>query len=375
MSWLIFLLFFNLIILGHEFGHFFTAKKSGVKIEEFGLGFPPRIFGLYKENGKFKFIFGPKEIKTKKTIYSLNLLPFGGFNKIFGEDSSVKEKGSLSAAGFSKKVLIISAGVLMNILIAWFAFSMAYFFGKPVSISSQESSANLAKSKVQIIDIAPHSPASKNLNIGDNILAMRISGKDQWFSVKTVKDLVDFVNSHKGDSFDLKIERQNKVVIEKINSRKNPPKGEGSIGVALASVGIKKLPLISSFWQAAKDVYYMTIFIVFSLFKVIQQLIATGKTSGNIGGPVKIVVLGSQMAKLSFGYLIFFIGTLSLDLAILNFLPFPALDGGRLMLLFIEKIIKKPIPEKIERGINTFGFIALFLLMILVTIKDVKSLF
>ncbi len=374
MSWLIFLLFFNLIILGHEFGHFFAAKKSKVKVEEFGLGFPPRIIGVYKENSKFKFVIGPKEVKTNSTIYSLNLLPFGGFNRIFGEDSSIKEKGSLSAAKFYQRVLIISAGVLMNVLIAWFAFAGAYMAGKPVSLVGG-GGEDLKDVKVQIIDIAPHSPASKVLEIGDNILAMKIAGSESWQQIKTTKDLLEFVKNYQGKNFDLKIERQGKVIIKNVGSRKNPPQGQGAIGIALADVGFKKLGFFSSLWQAAKDLYQMTVFMIVFLGRLLKHLVLTGRTIGEIGGPVKIVVFGSQMAKLSFGYLIYFIGMLSLNLAIINFLPFPALDGGRIILLFVEKIRKKPIPEKIEKAINGFGFAMLLLLMVLVTIKDVKSLF
>ncbi len=373
MSWIIFLLFFNLIILGHELGHFFAAKKSNVKVEEFGLGFPPRIFGFYKENGKFKFVFGPKQIKTESTIYSLNLLPFGGFNKIFGEDSNIKEKGSFSEAKFLNKLLIISAGVLANIFLAWIAFTSAYLVGRP--ISSYNKNLNLKNVKVEIIDISPHSPASKSLQIGDNILAIKLTNQSNWQQIKTSKDLSNFVDKYKGNRFVLKIEREKKIITKTVDSRKNPPPGQGAIGIALANVGIRKLSLLKACWQAAKDLYYTAIFIIIFLIELIKHLILTGKTMGDIGGPVKIVVFGSQMAKLSFGYLISFIGMLSLDLAILNFLPFPALDGGRAVLLIIEKLRKKPIPEKIERSINTIGFATLFLLMIIITIKDIKGLF
>jgi len=378
MAILVFIIFLALLILAHEFGHFLAAKKSGVRVEEFGIGYPPRLFGFYQEEGKKKFVLGQKKVKSNSTIYSFNLLPFGGFVKIFGLDSQErkKEKGSFFDVSFSKRAIILLAGVLANFLIAWLFLALAYNLGKPIIASQEVSPAYLKDVKPRITQVFSQSPAAEaGLKIGDIILAVKLPEKKNWLKIEKSQDLIAFLKENKTEKVQLKIKRKEKVLEKSVLVRENPPENQGPMGIALADVGLEKLPFLLSFWQAAKDIFYFTLLISKTIIQLVKILFSQGKVIEGVVGPVGIVIFGAQFAEASFAYLLSFIGLLSLNLAILNLLPFPALDGGRLLFLFIEKIRRKPIPLKVENAINSLGFLLLIVLMILITFRDIKIFF
>ena len=378
MAVLVFIIFLALLILAHEFGHFLAAKKSGVRVEEFGIGYPPRLFGFYQEEGKKKFVLGQKKVKSNSTIYSFNLLPFGGFVKIFGLDSQErkKEKGSFFDVSFSKRAIILLAGVLANFLIAWLFLALAYNLGKPIIASQEVSPAYLKDIKPRITQVFPQSPAAEaGLKIGDIISAVKLPEKKNWLKIEKSQDLIAFLKENKTEKVQLKIKRKEKVLEKSVLVRENPPENQGPMGIALADVGLEKLPFLLSFWQAAKDIFYFTLLISKTIIQLVKILFSQGKVIEGVVGPVGIVIFGAQFAEASFAYLLSFIGLLSLNLAILNLLPFPALDGGRLLFLFVEKIRRKPIPLKVENAINSLGFLLLIVLMILITFRDIKIFF
>ena len=378
MAILVFIIFLALLILAHEFGHFLAAKKSGVRVEEFGIGYPPRLFGFYQEEGKKKFILGQKKVKSNSTIYSFNLLPFGGFVKIFGLDSQErkKEKGSFFDVSFSRRAIILLAGVLANFLIAWLFLALAYNLGKPIIASQEVSPAYLKDVKPRITQVFSQSPAAEaGLKIGDIILAVKLPEKKNWLKIEKSQDLIAFLKENKTEKVQLKIKRKEKVLEKSVLVRENPPENQGPMGIALADVGLEKLPFLLSFWQAAKDIFYFTLLISKTIIQLVKILFSQGKIIEGVVGPVGIVIFGAQFAEASFAYLLSFIGLLSLNLAILNLLPFPALDGGRLLFLFVEKIRRKPIPLKVENAINSLGFLLLIVLMILITFRDIKIFF
>jgi len=378
MAVLVFIIFLALLILAHEFGHFLAAKKSGVRVEEFGIGYPPRLFGFYQEEGKKKFVLGQKKVKSDSTIYSFNLLPFGGFVKIFGLDSQErkKEKGSFFDVSFSRRAIILLAGVLANFLIAWLFLALAYNLGKPIIASQGVSPVYLKDVKPRITQVFPHSPAAEaGLKMGDIILAIKLPEKKSWLKIEKSQDLIAFLKESKAKKVQLKIKRRKEILEKSVLVRENPPENQGPMGIALADVGLEKLPFLLSFWQAAKDIFYFTLLIGKTINQLVKILFSQGKIIEGVVGPVGIVIFGAQFAKASFAYLLSFIGLLSLNLAILNLLPFPALDGGRLLFLFIEKIRRKPIPLKVENAINSLGFLLLIVLMILITFRDIKIFF
>lgn len=330
---LITLAFLVILILGHELGHFLAAKLMGIRVDEFGIGFPPRVFA--KQFGETK--------------YSLNLLPFGGFVKIHGEDTSsgvaIEEPSrSYASQPLYKKVIVIVAGVIMNFVIGWAAFAAVLNQGIPQG--------------VVIESVALNSPAElAGLSPGELI---------EGFS--TPEELVEFIDANRGQEIVLNELR--------VTPRVEFPEGEGSLGISVLPSGIEKMGLFSSIsrgFQVAANT-------MGAIFVALGSFI-WGVLSGNfdvlsdVSGPVGVFTIVRDASSLGFVYLVQLLGLISLNLAVLNIIPFPALDGGRLLFVFLQKLFgEKRITRKLEVFVNVAGFAFLILLMIVVTIKDIISL-
>lgn len=358
MTIIVFLIVLSVLVLAHEWGHFITAKRSGAKVEEFGFGFPPKIFSF----------------KRGETEFSINLIPFGGFVKIFGELGDHKDsKGSFSGLKISKRAKIISAGVFMNIVLAFILISFVNLFGKPM-ILDESLEKNARNIQVKVLEIAKDSPASTaGIKPGDVILEISFDGKS-----KIVSDADFFrsiVSEANGREVSLKIERGKEIINLNITPRVNPPENEGAIGVSIAKVG-----LVSSKWymfllDGLKDTAVLFWVILTSLYLLLKTLIFEGRMIGELSGPIGIATITGQAYNMGISYLMNLVAILSIHLAILNFLPFPALDGGRLVFLAFEKIRGKPVSQKIEQVVNFSGFMLLLLLMAFITWKDIAKLF
>lgn len=353
---IVFILVLGLLIFVHEFGHFITAKRAGIKVEEFGFGYPPRLFG----------------IKRGETLYSLNLLPIGGFVRIHGEegrpDKKDQEKES-QRAFYNKPVrtraFILSAGVIMNLLLAVFLLSLGYWLGLPEMVDDQAAAADLKNAKVQITQVVFDSPANlAGIKMGDTL-------KD----FETVGQVQEFIKAHQGEEITLAIQRGDQILEKTLIPRLNPPAGQGALGIALARTAIVSHPWYQAIFLGITSTANLVWLIIATLFKLIWQLVTTGQAALQIAGPVGIFNLTSQAAKLGFIYVLQFTALLSINLAILNILPFPALDGGRLFFLAIEKIKGSPLNQKFERLANTAGFIILILLMFAITWRDIVRFF
>lgn len=337
----------GLLVFVHEFGHFITAKKAGCRVLEFGFGFPPRIFS----------------VKKGETTYSLNLIPLGGFVKIFGEEGEGKEdKRSFAAKSVSKRALILFSGVAMNFVLAFFLFSLGAYIGSPEVVDS--GSDNI---KVHILNVSKNSPAEEaGIKMGDIVL--KINGND----VKNYEDVKKYVSVTSTDKINVLIERGGKAFEKEAIFRKNPPSGEGSLGVELVQTGIVRYPPLTALWVGLKTTFLMTTGIFIFLYELIKELFITGTAEVQVAGPVGIAVMTGEAIKMGISYLIQFVAVLSVNLAVINILPFPALDGGRILFLGIEKIIKRKVSPSFENAVHTFGFILLIILMIAVTFKDIS---
>ncbi|MBI3638517.1 RIP metalloprotease RseP [Candidatus Wolfebacteria bacterium] len=354
LSIIIVLIFLSVLILAHELGHFLTAKKFGLLVEEFGFGLPPRIWGK----------------KIGETIYSINALPFGGFVKIFGEDGDAEQhgtdadsRGNRSFLNLSlwRRAIIIFAGVFMNFLLGWFLISIIFSIGIPQALI--------------ITEIRPESPAAKaGIKNGDKILGIE-SGSGPLATELNSRNFTEFVKNNQGREVSLKIKRAGEEINFKLIPRVNPLAGEGFIGVGLADAGIPKKNIAESMWESLKA----SLFIIKAVFLGIISLIIkalSGKAGfEQVSGPVGIVKITAEAGGMGFIYLLQLLSLISLNLAVINIFPFPALDGGRLLFLLIEKIKGSPLPPKFERYANSFGIILLLSLMALITIKDVIKLF
>lgn len=341
----------------HEFGHFILAKRFGVKVEEFGVGLPPRIFGK----------------KIGETLYSLNLLPFGAFVKIYGEEGGIEDHRSFSQKPIWQRALIILGGVLSFWIISAILLSIVMGLGAP-TVVEDEANHNLINPKVQIIAIAPDSPAEEaGIKVGDTI--KQLSVINHQFPINKVKEVQEFTNTYKGEEVTLTIERGTEIFDLKLIPRVSPPEGEGSMGVALVRIAIKSYP----WWQAPIQGIIATVNLTIGALEGwCQALINTTKglpTGVQLMGPVGIFSLFTQISQLGVVYFLQFIAIISIYIALFNILPIPVVDGGKLLFLGIEKVRGKPLNQKIEQKINIIFFALLITLMILVTIKDIARLF
>lgn len=337
------IIFLSILILVHELGHFWVAKKFGLLVEEFGFGLPPRIWGK----------------KIGETIYSINALPIGGFVKILGEDGQDAElrgintelrgtKRSFADLKIWKRALIISAGVLMNFILGWLVISIVFSIGIPQT--------------VLITGVQFNSPAATiGLQAGDKI-----------FSETSVDNFIKFVNENQGKEIVLKIERAGEIKEFKIIPRINPPAGEGALGIGLVEAGLPKKNLSASVWEGLKTSTEMVKMIFFALFNLITKAVVGKASLEQVAGPIGIVKVTAQAGSLGFVYLLQLLALISLNLAVINILPFPALDGGRLLFLLIEKIKGSPLPVKFEKYANVAGMALLMFLMAVITIKDIS---
>ncbi len=340
LTFLIVLIGLSLLILGHEAGHFLTAKLFGLKVDEFGIGFPPRITA----------------IKRGETEYSVNWLPFGGFVKIAGEEegqenatlSPEERKGYFFAAKAWKRAVVIGAGVFLNFVFGWLLISGVLMAGTPAILA--------------VRDVAAGSPAAvAGVHAGD--LIKGFSHGD---------DFIAFVKSHSEDSASFTVVRNGKEIPFSIT-----PRDEGGvprIGIGLEEGGGEGL----GFWSALKTGFVESLNICWLTIRafgaLIVNLFAHASLLEGVVGPVGIFSVANQTSRFGLAYLVELLGAISLNLAVANLIPFPALDGGRLLLIAIEKIKGSPVSKRVEAIANNVGFLLLILIMVLVTIRDVIHL-
>lgn len=380
----VFLLVLSVLVLAHEWGHFFTARRFGVKAEEFGLGFPPRIGGIYKNQaGQWRLVWGDVPVENlennplanlrpapRATIYSLNWLPIGGFVKIKGENGEGPDQGdSFSARKIWQRIVILTAGVVMNIILAWLLLSVGYMFGLPQSTDTLGPRARLSQSQVAIVEVMPNSPAAAaGLQAGDAI--RRVNN----VSVGTEKALQDAIAAQNGQTTELLIYRGGEEKIIKVVPTIRDG-GRATIGVAIFSSGLVSYPFFSAIGEGAKTTVWILKQIVLGVVNLLGGIFHGQNVGDQFAGPVGIASITGQAARLGFVYLLQFTALLSLNLAVLNILPFPALDGGRVLFLLIEKIKGKPVRREVEAAIHNIGFLLLIALVLFITYKDIVKFF
>ena len=364
---IIFILVLGLLVFVHEFGHFYVAKASGMGVEEFGFGFPPRIFGLQKINGRWKIIWGHKPpLDRDQTVYSINWIPLGGFVKILGENNDHEEDPrSFINKPFWPRFWTLVAGVCMNVILAWILYSGGYIAGLPVAMDASQQlphGATFTDQQTAVLDVVPGQPADK-AGLKPNDVILNIDGK----TFADIQALQTYIKENAGKVLTFNIQRGGQAQTLVIDSTANPPAGEGPTGIEVANVGRLKFPWYLAPWEGAKT----TIIQVENIVSGLWQLIASHAGFSALGGPVKIAKLTGEVAGMGFVYLLQFTAFLSLNLAVLNILPFPALDGGRVLFLIIEVARGRRNNPKWEQILNTAGFLLLLMLMVAVTIQDI----
>jgi regulator of sigma E protease len=345
---IIFFCLIGLMIL-HELGHFLMAKKFGVEVEEFGIGYPPRIFGK----------------KIKGTIYSLNLLPFGAFVKITGEEERIESSKSFSQKPIWQRSLIILGGVISFWLVAVIILSsIAFFWGLPTSIPDDlEYSGN--KTEVMVIEIIDNSPSQlAGMKPGDKIM-----------NFNKINQFQEFIKSHQGEETTITIKRGKESLNIDLTPRVSYPQDEGSIGVGLVRVANIKYPLYQAPWQGISVASKQTVAIPVILGDVLKKVFQGEEVEGvKLVGPIGIGKIMSESLTQGGVNFLMFLSMISIWLAVSNILPIPASDGGKLLFLGLEKIRGRAINQKMETKINAVSFILLLGLMLFVTIKDIIGL-
>jgi regulator of sigma E protease len=371
---LIFILILGLLVFVHELGHFVVARRNGVRAEEFGFGFPPRIFGIYKnEKGKRKIFWGSKEVKSSDTIYSANWIPLGGFVKIRGEDGEEKNNPeSFAAKGSFARVRILAAGVLMNLFLAMVLFSFSFYLGVP-QLAEEVTGGNVANEKIQIVEVGKSTPAeAMGLRMGDEILGA-VNSEGQLAKFASVEDVQKYIGENKGSQLVFSIRRGKEELKLTGVPRTEFPEGEGPLGIGLAKTVEVRYPWYQAIVKGVEYTFSLIFTFITFLAGLVWKLIAGRPAGIDVSGPVGIAVLTGQVAQLGFGYLLRFTAMLSVNLAIINALPIPALDGGRILFILIEKIKGSPLSQKFEQRAHNIGFALLISLMIFVTFRDVMK--
>lgn len=324
------LLAFSALILVHELGHFIVAKLNGIYVEEFAIGMGPKLFGL----------------KVGETEYNLRILPFGGFVKMLGEEDESDDSRSLNAKTPIQRILVMGAGAFMNYVLA-----LIIFIGLAMS-------SGFAENKVA--SVVPNSPAQKiGIEQGDEFL--KIDGN----KIHTTDDFRMGLALAKGNPVELEIKRGNDVLTKTVHPILNES-GVYQVGIGYGFV--EKPTLL----QGIKQGFNETRSLVSQSFIALKTIVAgEANLKTDVGGPVTIIKMSGQAAKAGANTLLWFMAFLSVQLAVFNLLPFPALDGGRIFIELIQMIIRKEIPAKYIEAVNTVGFMLLMGLMVLVTIKDI----
>jgi regulator of sigma E protease len=371
MTILIFFIILAILVLVHELGHFLAAKKAGIRVDEFGFGFPPRLWGF----------------KKGETFYSINWIPFGGFVKILGENAQMEGDEPLSEGDRGRTLVdkpkfvqsgVLAAGVFFNILLAWFILSLGLWIGLPTSSGGVPSGYELQKTQLIILDTVKDSPASLAGLKGGEIVTY-ISDGSKKISNPSVAEIQQFTAEHSNKKIELGIlgglavnsSGERKVSITPVAT----PGGKSLIGISMDEIGILKLPFLDSIWQGLRLTILVSWSIIVALWGLVYGVFQ-GQTEvlSSVTGPIGLVgIIGSSLS-LGFSYLLNLVAVISLNLAIINFLPFPALDGGRILILGIEAVIRKPWSPKFVNAANSIGFFILLALMAILTYRDVWHL-
>lgn len=396
---LIGLIVLMLLVVAHEFGHFIMARRNGVKVNEFGIGFPPRAIAWVKKeievNGekKFKWVKIPRsewEKPQDSLIFSINWLPIGGFCSMDGESAADKRKGTFGAASFWAKTKILFGGVAMNWLVAFVLFTVLAFTGMPQFLENQFYLGNDAKitdvtKQVVVENVIDGSPAQKaGFEKGDTII------KIDETAVSTPQEITDYGKEKAGQEVKYTIQRGEEE--KELTAKLNGADAEYALGISMASYG---QTFIRSTWSAPIVGAGLTLQITGETFKGLGDLVWNlvsgvarqfsfndtvreegrvdiGEAGNAVSGPVGIVgVIFPAFASAGLSNLVFLAALISVSLACMNVLPIPALDGGRWLLIAIYKLRRKELSKETEEKIVSRAFIVLILLIILITILDI----
>lgn len=365
MSIILFLIVLGVLVFVHELGHFLVAKWSKIRVDEFAIGFPPKIFSFTRG----------------ETTYALNLIPFGGYVKIFGENPDEQSLNPEAKNSFVNKnrwtqAAVLIAGVLFNFIFAWALISVSYMFNTEVAVN-QENISDVNNIQTMIVDISPDSPAAKaGVEVGDKIISLK-SGDEIILTADelNVENLQNFISSNSDTEIEFTVARFEEVKKFNITAVEGISPDKKAVGIVMSDVGEIEIGFFASIWKGLQTTIIITEKVIVGLYDFLSAAIIGKADFNQVSGPVGLVGHVGDAAKFGIINLLSFTALISINLAVINLIPFPALDGGRLLFVAIEGVTRRQINVKFANTLNLIGFALLMLLMISVTVSDVIKLF
>lgn len=370
MTVLIFILVLSVLVLAHEAGHYFAARIFGVKTEEFGFGFPPRLVGWVREKSGWRRVPAGERGPFEHTVWSVNALPLGGFVRLKGEAAN----GSDDADSFHLKpvrhrLVILAAGVLMNWALAAVLFFVVFSIGTKTVLTDVPSGARVRDAGVVIGETVPDSPAGRAaIPPGSEVVA--VDGERPTSS----EHAQTLIASHGTDPFTLVIRTPAEEKRIGIRAEYLPDYDKTAIGVSLADVGTVSLSPSRAVAASLNAVAGYSAAVAATLWDVFRGFITREPRGVELAGPVGIAVMSGEIARRGIIPLLQFMAILSVNLAVLNILPIPALDGGRVLFLAVEKLRGRPLSQNVEAVIHNIAFFILIGLILIITAVDIGRL-
>lgn len=360
---LIFLVVIIFLVVAHELGHFFAAKLFGVRVDEFGIGYPPRAKKLFTWRG---------------TLFSLNWLPFGGFVKIFGEDPATVATpagDSFAAQKMWKRALVIVAGILANMVVAVVLYSISFGIGFLASPDQFPEGTVVGDSQMLITATLPNGPAQTAGIEGGDIIRKITAGSDTITPLRS-EDVVAFIQLHSEKEITFSISRGREISDISVTPNPTLADGKPGVGVSLTELATVRLPFFAAIEQGFRYTGDQFVGVVKGIGRLITGAFrGEGNVMSQVSGPVGIALFANQAYGLGVGFFLSFVALISINLAVINLLPFPALDGGRLIIELLTVKGKSKISPRAVMAINQIGFILLIILMIFVTYNDIARIF
>ncbi len=356
---LLFIISLLVLVVGHELGHFFAAKAFGITVEEFGIGYPPRAKKLFRWKG---------------TLFTLNWLPFGGFVKIFGEESEEanksveeKKKHSFSHQTLWKRLVVVVAGVAANMLLAVVLYAVSFFIGFLGTPEGFPEARTIGPVQVLITDVHPSTPASEaGLEGGDTVVSLASGGKK--ILPKSGMELTTFIHTHENKEVVFELVRDGENIFITSTPKKAEGATEASVGITIAEAARIQLSLKDSLIQGFRSTGREFV----GIFTAIGGMVTHGLSG--VAGPVGIAGIAGVAYSFGMGAFLSFMALISVNLAVINLLPFPALDGGRFILECFSKDGVSRISDTAVSWVNRTGFLLLIGIMLFVTFKDIARL-
>ena len=358
----LFLAILLVLVIVHEFGHFIVAKLVNMRVDEFAFGFPPRLYSK----------------KKGETTYSFNLLPLGGYVAIWGENGEPDDTAKHHPRAFSNRpwwaqLLVLVAGVTMNMLLALFIFIFISYGKVQMSVNDALYGNEVKSPQLMVIDAAPNSPAYLAGIVPGSSL-VKVSSRNIVANLSTPESLVDFIGRHGNDPIAIEYKRQDGVLRSTtVAAVYGIVPDKKVIGISVENVGV----IDTTFVQAIRIGYHRTLDMTTMTFDglyTVPTSVFNGKSViESLSGPIGIAKIVGQTSEYGYSAVLTLVAVLSINLAIFNILPLPALDGGRMVMVIIEAITRKRVPFKYYSWVNIVGFSLLMILLVVVTIHDIRG--